>query len=139
MRRLIVALAALCVALAVGCGSSSSTGPGGAKNGAPAPTQSSSSSGFTANCAIVGAVTGNPGYPAVTLSNPTSQDESVVGDQVNVIYFNQAGAEVGTSTVNTVSVIAAGQTVVSGSNMVSGTAPPEGTTSCSVGPYQISP
>ena len=74
----------------------------------------------------------------MTFSNPTGQDESIDGNQVNVIFFNQAGSELGTGWVNTVSVIAAGQTVTTEPNDISGDAPP-GTTSCSVGPYQVTP
>lgn len=118
----------------VGCGSSS---PGGAKNGAPAP--SSSSAGFTANCTIINPGATNTGiYPEVTFNNPTSQDESIINNQVNVIFFNQTGGQIGTGYVNTPSVIAAGQDVTTEPNAISGDAP-DGTFTCSVGPYQINP
>jgi hypothetical protein len=57
---------------------------------------------------------------------------------VTVILFDQGGGQIGTDTVSAPALIAAGQSVTTGTGAAFDQAP-AGATSCSVGPYRTNP
>lgn len=101
-------------------------------------TSGGSSSVFTASCAVATIPVIGGLAAEVDFNNPTSQDVSVVGGQVTVIYFDQNGDQLGTTTVNAPAVISANQSVTTTTGDAEGQAP-TGTASCSVAPYQTQP
>jgi hypothetical protein len=96
-----------------------------------------STSGFTASCFITSAPVIGDQVPEVTFNNPTPNDESVVGGEVTVILFDQNGDQIGTDSVSAPVVIAANQSVTTGTDDADDA--PTGAASCSVAPYQTTP
>jgi hypothetical protein len=119
-------------------GLAAGTSIGGSSSAPPSSPPATSGSGFTASCFITSApVIGNV-FPEVTFNNATSQDESVDGNEVTVIFFDQNGDQIGTDSVNAPAVIAANQSVTTAIGDAQDQAP-TGTASCSVAPYQLNP
>jgi hypothetical protein len=134
-------------------GLAAGTSIGGSSSAPPPSSSATSGAGFTASCAVVPQYgqTGNSdpnvpsstvligSYPEVTFNNPTSQDASVIGYSVTVIYFNASGDQLGTASVTAPAVVAAGQAVTTGTAAAEDGQAPTGAETCSVAPYQTQP